>query len=240
VNAESLYVELSQLIAEMPTLGGTAPITPEINRWLGRAAQLVKETGNYMDHAAITVASDGLTNVLREQHAQQIAGIVFRAMAFAEANAAAERGGFVGVGTALDVLQVVGKLLAEVRKDALIVDPNINSSVFTDFAPTAPEGAGIRILADGFFTEPEALRPATVRWKQQFGVARPLEVRLSAPRALHDRLVFADGTKVWSLSHPLKDFAARLPTLAQRLDPDLAKMKVDFYEQVWASATPVS
>jgi hypothetical protein len=110
VDAEALYVQLGQLISEMPILGGTGPITPEINRWLGRAAQLVKATGNAYDIAGITVASDGLTSVLREQNAQQITAVVFRALAFAETNApTAARGGFVGVGAALDALQVIGR-----------------------------------------------------------------------------------------------------------------------------------
>ncbi len=46
IDAEALYLQLGQLVAEMPVLGGDTPITPEINRWLGRAAMLVRETGN--------------------------------------------------------------------------------------------------------------------------------------------------------------------------------------------------
>jgi hypothetical protein len=241
MDPESLYLQLGQLISEMPDLGPAARITPDVNRWLGRAAQLVQETGAVVDHIAFTLACDGLIGVLRQQNAQQISAIVFRALAYAEANApAAARGGFVGVGAALDALQVVGKLLAEARTDALIVDPYMDSKVFTDFATTAPQDVTVRLLADSAYTKVEAVRPAITRWKQQFGAARPLEVRLSAPRALHDRLIFADGTAAWSLTQSLKDFAARSPALAQRLDPDLAKMKIEFYEQVWTSATPVT
>jgi hypothetical protein len=78
------------------------------------------------------------------------------------------------------------------------------------------------------------------RWRQQFGAARPIEVRLSAPRALHDRLIVADGALVWSLTQSLKDFASRSPALVQRVDPDLAKMKLEFYEQVWTVSTPLT
>jgi hypothetical protein len=45
MDAEFLCVQLGQLVAEMPNLGGWAPITPETNRWLGRAAHLVTEAG---------------------------------------------------------------------------------------------------------------------------------------------------------------------------------------------------
>jgi hypothetical protein len=70
--------------------------------------------------------------------------------------------------------------------------------------------------------------------------ARPIEVRLTAARTLHDRLIFADRSKVWSLTQSLKDIAARSPALAQRLDPGAAQLKIDFYEHVWTSATPVN
>jgi len=241
MDPESLYLQLGQLIAEMPVLNVATPITPEINRWLGRAVQLIKATGNAMDVISISVASDGLDSVLRVQNAQQIAAIVYRALAYAEAKApTAARGGFVAVGAALDALQLIGKILAEATQDALIVDPYMDSKVFTDFGSTAAEGVTLRLLADRVSTKPESVRPAMNRWQQQFGGLRPLEMRLSPPRALHDRLIFADGTKAWALSQSLKDLAARSPAMAQRLDPGLAKMKVDFYEQVWKSATPLA
>jgi hypothetical protein len=138
---EALYLQLGQLIAEMPTLGGHMPITPDINRWLGRAAYLVTQTGVGMDPISFSVASDALHSSLRDLNAQQISAIVYRAFAFAEANApSSARGGFVGVHQDLDALQVVGKLLAEARQDLLIVDPYMDSKVFTDFGPTAPLG----------------------------------------------------------------------------------------------------
>jgi len=241
MDAESLYLQLGQLLAEMPTLGGDDPLTPEASRWLGRAAYLVTEAGVGLDPVSFTVASDGLISGLRERNAHQISAIVYRAFAFAEARApSSARGGFVGVHQDLDALQVVGKLLEEARQDVLIVDPYMDSKVFTDFGPTAPAGVSLRLLTDSHCTKLEAVRPAMLRWRQQFGATRPVEVRLSSPRALHDRLIFADQTKVWSLTQSLKDFAGRSPALAQRLDPDPAAMKVNFYEGLWSSATPVT
>jgi hypothetical protein len=38
---EALYLQLGNLVAEMPDLAN-GPITPEMNRWLGRAAALVE------------------------------------------------------------------------------------------------------------------------------------------------------------------------------------------------------
>jgi hypothetical protein len=241
MDPESLYLQLGQLIAEMPQLKGTAPITPDINRWLGRAVQLVKATGESFDIAGITVASDGLANLNREHNAQQIEAIVFRALAYAEANAPASvRGGFIGVHASLDALRIVGKILEGVEQQTLIVDAYMDWKVFTDFGPTAPKGVTVRLLADSFYTKVEAVRPAMLRWREQFASERHVEVRLSAPRVLHDRLIFVDGNMVWSLTQSLKDIAARSPALVHRVDPELAKLKVDFYEQVWTSATEVT
>jgi hypothetical protein len=210
MDAESLYIQLGQLVAEMPNLSGPGPITPEINRWLGRAAQLVLETNNYAEYSIFNLSSNALDGAARAMSAQTIAATLYRALAFAEANApTASRGGFIGPGAALDALQVVGKVLGEARVDVLIVDPYMDSKVFTDFAPMAPATAAVRLLADSFSTKPEAVRPAMTRWRTQFGATRPIEVRLSVPRALHDRLIFADRNKVWSLTQSLKDLAAR-------------------------------
>lgn len=240
MDAESLYLQLGQLIAEMPEIAGRVP-TPKIQRWLGRAAYLVTEAAVGTDPHLFTLATSGLTGTLRFEHAQTIVAIVYRALAFAEAKApSSARGGFVGVHQDLDALQVVGKILEEARQDVLIVDPYMDSKVFTDFGPTAPASVALRLLSDSHYTRIDAVRPAMLRWVQQFGTTRPIEVRFSPPRALHDRLIFADGTKVWSLTQSLKDFAGRSPALAQRLDPDPAAMKVDFYEGVWRTATPVT
>ncbi len=172
--------------------------------------------------AGITVASDGLgTDLMRSMYSQHITAIVYRALAYAEANApTAARSGFIGPGAALDALQVVGKLLAEVRQDVLIVDPYMDSKIFTDFAPMSPAGATLRLLADSFSTKPEAVRPGMERWRQQFGSARPVEVRLSPPSK---RCASAGARTAKSFS-----------------DPELAKMKVDCYEQIWTSSTPVT
>jgi hypothetical protein len=60
--------------------------------------------------------------------------VIFRALAIVEARApASSRSGFVGVQQGLDALHMVGRLLSEVRRDVLIVDPYMDSKVFTDF-----------------------------------------------------------------------------------------------------------
>jgi len=237
---ESLYLQLGQLVAEMPALGGNGPITPEIHRWLGRAVHLVKSMGDAVDIAIITVATDGLNSILREQNAHQIMAVLHRSLAAAEANApASARGAFIAVGASFDALQAIGKVLSTAKQDALIVDPYMDANVLTDFACTAPEGVGIRLLADSASTKQSALEPAARRWMQQFGASRPLEVRLSEPRSLHDRLIILDRSVAWSLTQSLKDFAGRSPASVLRVANDISQMKANFYEQIWKNATGI-
>jgi hypothetical protein len=42
------------------------------------------------------------------------------------------------------------------------------------------------------------------------------------------------------LTQSLKDFAKRSPALVQKIDAEIAAMKVEHYEQIWAVATPVA
>lgn len=42
---EALYLQLGRLVTSMPELRGKAPITPELNQWLGRAIALVEVSG---------------------------------------------------------------------------------------------------------------------------------------------------------------------------------------------------
>ena len=242
IDPESLYRQLGQLVAEIPSdLAGPGAISPETHRWLGRAAALVEESGGggVIDPVGFTVASDSLFGraETRLQNAHRIVAILYRALARAEQNApASAQGAFIPIGAAFDVFQAIGKVLSTATKDVLIVDAYMDAKVLTDFAASAPEGVAIRLLSDSHHTKPSALLPAATRWAQQYAALRPLEIRLTAPRLLHDRLIVVDGVGVSSLTQSLKDFAARSPASVLRVDADLAKQKVEAYEQMWANA----
>src|SRR5713101_784302 len=123
VDAQSLYLQLRQLVAEAPSdLAAEGPISAETHHWLGRAFALITagrsdkfDTLERMDEIAFRSAADSLTNpLLRAHHAHEIIAILHRALARAELNApAAARGGFIAVGAAFDAVQTVGKVLRE-------------------------------------------------------------------------------------------------------------------------------
>ena len=245
MDPEVLYRELGLLVAAMPIdLADIAPLSAKTHRWLGRGAVLLAETVNgadaleRMDQISFNTAVDGLGSVLRIQNAHQIEAILHRALARAERNApAAAQGAFIPVGAAFSVLEVIAKVLSPAKKEVLVVDAHMGVNMLTDFAPLAPDGVSVRLLADSFSTKAETLRSAVARWAQQFGATRPIEIRLTAPRLLHDRLIVVDGVQVWSPTQSLKDFSVRSPGSVLRVEGEIASQKIYAYEQFWAKAT---
>lgn len=53
-------------------------------------------------------------------------------------------------------------------------------------------------------------------------------------------MIVADGKLVWALTQSLKDFASRSPALVQRVDAEMAALKIDFYEQIRTGASPIA
>lgn len=245
MDAQALYLQLGQLVSELPTdLSGPGRVSTETHVWLGRAAALIEEQQGYpasADKISFRLAVDGLHGPLQPSNAHTIISILHRALARAEKYAPpGARGAFITVGAEFSALQAIAKVVREASTEVLIVDPYMDATVLTDFAPLAPEGVAIRLLADSFYTKTATMRPPTERWVNEYGNTRPLEVKLSAQRALHDRLIIVDaGVRVWSLTQSLKDFAARSPGSVLRVDGDVAAMKRDHYIGAWSNASPL-
>jgi hypothetical protein len=228
----------------MPDLANFAyrTIPPETQRWLGRAAALVEETGNLADLVALRVAANNVDSPLasiKATHAQTIIAIVHRALAAAELRApAAAQGAFIPAGNAFDAFAAVGKVLATARQDVLIVDPYMDEKALTDFAPLASEQVTVRLLADQHGHK-ATLKPAVSTWVKQYRSTRPLAARLAPARTLHDRLIGVDGRDVWTLTQSLNAFAARAHASIVRVDGDTAGLKIAAYETMWQAATPL-
>jgi hypothetical protein len=239
---EARYMQLGALLSQAPKLDGTDPIGPEALAWLGRMAVLVEAVAPFgdLDSISFRVAVDSLNGVTRSSNAHKIIAIAHRALARAEAKApAAAKGAYVGVGAQFSALQAVANLLGSARAELVIVDPYMGPAVLSDFAVTAPEGVIIRLLADSFYTKLDVLTPAIERWRAQYGGDRPLEVRLSPPRQLHDRLILIDSSQAWSLTQSLKDFAGRSPASIVRLPQEVAEPKLAFYADLWNTAVAI-
>lgn|SRR5262245_54677625 len=237
---EAIYIQLGQLVSEMPDLA-TGPITPEMNAWMGRAAALVERLGDQGETITLRVSCQMLNSPhLRANNAQTIAAVVHRALAKAELNApAGTRGAFIAAGDTLDAFAAVGKALAMARHGVLMVDPYADAKVLTDYAVQANENVTVRVLSDSASCYTASIKPAAEHWRRQFGALRPLEIRLTGPRALHDRLMELDGSQVFVLGQSFKDLAARAHTSLVRMDPDSAALKIAAYVDLWKAATPL-
>jgi hypothetical protein len=235
LSPEARYLQLGQLLAEMPSLT-TLPHDREVSRWLGRAGALIELVGDLSDHVQFKTATDGLTGFSRVQNAQKIEMILYRALAKAELAApAASQGRFIAAGAEFDAFAAVGKILSAATSDVLVVDPYADATVLTDFVVQASEKAVIRILA-GKNKSKSTLAPAVRRWREQYGNSRPLEVRLASDVSLHDRIIQIDGSTIWALGQSLNGLAKRAPTSLIRVDAETAKLKAEAYQVIWDSA----
>jgi hypothetical protein len=231
---EAVYLRLGSLIADTPDF--KADPTPETFCWVAQVFALI-EAGKLVDMASIAVfkvASHNLQSPLRDTNVGAVLAIAHQALARAELDAPAElQGAFIASGHAFDAFAAVGKALGTATGDVFIIDPYADAKVLTDYAVLAPETASVRVLTEATYSK--SLKPAAEHWRQQ--MKQPLEVRLGAPRTLHDRLILIDGKTAFVLGQSFKDLAKRAHTSLVRMPPDAGKLKIEAYELMWASAT---
>lgn len=233
---QSLYVQLGRLLETMPDLNAPGKLSAETMRWLGRAAILVEASGHLVDSVAFNSAVENLkVPTFGLNAADKVAIILFRTLARFEAVAPpGVSGSFIPVGNRFDAFSAISKVLQTATQNILIVDPYLDEKVLTEFGLAAPEQVSLRLLTGRAECKP-SLRPAAANWIAQYGTQRPLEVRLAAPRSLHDRAIFIDSVAAWTLSQSLNNFAGRSPAEIIRAD-DVAPMKIAAYENVWAES----
>lgn len=237
---QALYFQLGALLGDAPeNLAGPGPVTSEMRQWMGRACALVRQVGNGMDTITLETACDHLDAFNRDGNASKILTTVYRALGVAESKApAVSHGAFIPVGHEFDTFVAFGKLLGKASALAFIVDPFMDEKVLTEFALLVPEGVELQLLTDERDHKP-SLAPAIVRWRTQYSATRPLQVRLSPWRALHDRLIVLDDKHAWTLTQSLNAFAARSPATIVKVDADTAQMKISAYAALWESAKPM-
>jgi hypothetical protein len=238
LSAEAVYLRLGSLIAEPPNFYALTP-TPETHRWIAQVLALI-EAGNLLDMVTLVtfkVASQHLLGVDRSvENGNKIVAIAHQALAKAELAAPAElQGAFIAAGHSFDAFAAVGKALGTATSDVCIVDPYADAKLLTDYAVLSPENVSVRVLAEAAYSK--SLKPAAAHWTQQ--MKQPLEVRISAKSTLHDRAIMIDGKVAFSLGQSFKDLVARSHTTLVRLPEDAGKLKIEAYELMWSSATPI-
>jgi hypothetical protein len=235
LTGEAIYLRLGALIADTPNL--TAAPTPETYRWIAQVVALI-EAGDLADTATLHVASEHLQGLSRrDMSAGTILAVVHQALARAELRAPAElQGAFIAAGHSFDAFAAVSKALGTATGDVLIIDPYADAKLLIDYAPLAPETVSVRVLTEAT-THSKSLKPAAEHWRQQ--MKQPLDVRIAAPRTLHDRAIMIDGKTAFTIGQSFKDLVTRAHTTLVRLPPEAAKLKIEAYELMWTSATPI-
>jgi hypothetical protein len=240
LDAASLYMQLSRLLATMPDLN-VHQLTEAEHQWLGKLDALLTAGGDLVNLATLRAKVDflGFTPATRAKTVQEITIILHRALAAAELNAPVDvAGAFIPAGNAFDAMAAVGKVLTIAKQSALIVDAYMDEKTLTDFAPLANEGVAIQLLADEQ-RHKVTLRSAQTRWGTQWGARRPLEIRLASAGTLHDRLIVVDGAQAWVLTQSLNAFAVRSPATIARVDPETSALKIPAYAEIWAAGKPL-
>lgn len=237
-NPESLYRQLGRLIETMPEFPTSGNLTSDHHRWLGLADALIGYGDDVVNKIALRAATGRLQSAARMWALEDMRNILYRALAAAELKSpASAQGAFIPIGNSFDAFAALSKLLGTAKHDVLIVDPYMDDAALTDFGGIVSDGVALRVLADQAYCKP-SLQPAAVKWVQQYGAIRPLQVRLSHPKALHDRAIFIDNTQAWTLTQSLKDFAKRSPAEIVRAD-DTAVLKIGAYQAIWDASTVV-
>ncbi|PDS74706.1 hypothetical protein [Rhizobium sp. L43] len=234
MNEAQRYVTVGRLIEEQPDDADEHAVL----RWVGRATAIAKEIDfvSAAELAAISSSShiSGMTNTVRKANA-----VLYRLLGQAEMAAPmSDQGAFIAAGSALDAMSAIGRVLVQATQRLRIVDPYMDSKALTDFAILANEGIEIELLTDEKSVKP-TFEPALVRFRQQYGSTRPAHARLAAPKSLHDRLIVVDEKTVYTVTQSLNALADRSPASIVRVDGESARLKIDAYDQFWASARPV-
>jgi len=233
---EALYHQLGRLRNEMPPWHELGK--PSSSKWMGRALALVEAVDNttmelvtlrtYFDHLNRYDPSDKTT--------QMIAQVIDTVIAKVELKLPADsQGAFIPAGGVFDGYQAVSKALAAAQKHVFLVDPYGDDKLISDFVPLAPEGLPVFVMCDEQYAKP-SLKPAAERWIAQWQGKRPLEVRLTPARSLHDRLIVTDSSTAWVVGQSFKDLAKRAHSSLVRMDPDSAALKISAHVAMWQTA----
>lgn len=234
-NPETIYRQFGRLFESMPEFSDKGFLSVEQHKWLGLAGALVMQAGSVSDKVNWEVSTRKLQSAGRMWALEELRTILYRLMASAELDApASAQGSFIPVGNSFDAFAALSKILGTAKQDVLIVDPFMDETALTEFSGAVPEHVVLRLLSDQASCK-SSLQPAATKWVQQYGKTRPLLIRLSQPKTLHDRAIFIDQKAAWTLTQSLKDFAKRSPAEIVRAD-STADMKIAAYESVWSSA----
>lgn len=240
LSPEHALAILEAVIKDAPKFNLKEALTENQMRWLGRADAILEASG----------ASMALINFRTARHA--IGSYSFSMndliIPLHEAYSKIElmvpsssQGAFIPSGDTWNGYAALIKVIQSDCDNLLIVDPYINSTIYTDFSPHSTARNGVRFLTAKRNENHLGLLAASQKWaSDQISKAHPVEGRYAPVSTLHDRLIIIDSKIVWLVSQSFKDIAKRSPASVSRADTELSAMKSQHYETLWASSDPLA
>ena len=139
LSPEALYLQLRQLVEEMPDL--TGPITSDTNRWLGRAISRVESVGDTADVISLKNAAQYLSSNANLSHQRPDYLVHCLCDAWRRPSRTPQprcRIAFYPPGKPFDTMMAVGKVLKQAKADILFIDPYAGAKVLEENGATGP------------------------------------------------------------------------------------------------------
>jgi hypothetical protein len=235
---EMLYHQLGRLRNAMPVWSMLG--RPESSQWTGRVLAVVEAAEHTMEFVNLRTYFDfAARQGSSEKTALLIAQVIDTSLAKLELHLpAGMQGAFIPAGGVHDGYQAVSKAMGTAQKSVLFVDAYADDTLVSDFVALAPEAVPVFILSDEKDAKP-SLKPGAERWVAQWKTKRPLQVRLGAPKSIHDRLLVIDSAIAHVVGQSFKDLAKRAHSSLVRMDPDSAARKIEAHITMWQAAKVV-
>jgi hypothetical protein len=237
---EQLLALLEAAIREAPPFVYQEELTDSDMRWLGRADALLEASGGVPALVSFRTARHSLGgyNHSREKLLIPLHDAYSRMELFVPA---ALQGAFIPGGDTWNGYAAIVKIMQLECDDLLVVDPYLNSVIYTDLAPHTVAKKGVRCITSRRTENHAALFASSKKWlSDPISANRPVEVRYAPSSTLHDRLIIVDEKQVWLVSQSLKDIAKRSPASVSRADGELAEMKVRHYNDLWLKSISIA
>jgi hypothetical protein len=239
-SSEQLLALLQAAIRDAPPLSYDQPRSETELRWLGRVDAILSAAGNYRASLDFRMSRGTIGTIIFDRNkllqplydvASELELIVPGAL----------QGAFIPPGDAWNGYAALVRLMQNECDTLLIVDPYITADIFSDFLPHAVARLGTRLLTSKIRQRHDALLASAQKWKETHAQStHAVEIRYASEGALHDRLFIFNDNESWLISQSIKDIAKKSAASVTKADVELAQLKSQHYEAVWAESTPIS
>lgn len=234
---EQLYHQLGRLREQMPAPSDLAKL--ENSKWRAQVLAVVEAARCTVELVQLRV----LVEIMAKQGTAHASNVLSLAQHMDTVLAKLElkipggmQGAFIPAGGVFDGFAAVSRAMNPAKKCVFIVDPYSDDQTISGYVPLAPEGLPVYLLTDAKHVK-ASLKPAVEKWKAQYQAKHPLEVRITPPRSLHDRLIIIDSSTLYAVGQSLKDLAKHAPSSLVRMDGDAGVLKIAAHIAMWEAAT---